>query len=108
MDAVWTTYNLWPREVIVAEEALTGASIIEIGSKICIAPKTIKFHLTSIYRKTGVKTRAKFMHKFFEIKLAIAVEKACKLSIEKTISELLPCNPINTKLGRYSGVIIMP
>ena len=39
----------------------TGASTKQIGFKLGIKESTVKFHLTRIYRKSGVKNRAEFL-----------------------------------------------
>lgn len=46
-----------PRENQVIKEVLTGKSNKQIGSTLGITEKTIKFHLTSIYKKLRIKSR---------------------------------------------------
>lgn len=45
----------------VAEFLKTGISNKEIADKLCVTEKTVKFHLSSIYKKSGVKSRAEFI-----------------------------------------------
>lgn len=40
-----------------------GWSNSDIADKLCVCEKTIKFHLTSIYKKANVKSRSEFMAK---------------------------------------------
>ena len=53
--------NFTARETEVAELVLNGCSNQEIGEKLCIDFRTVKFHLTSIYKKAKVKSRSYFM-----------------------------------------------
>lgn len=43
-----------------------GYSNEEIANQLCITIKTVKFHLTNIYKKAGVKSRAEFMAKIYD------------------------------------------
>jgi DNA-binding CsgD family transcriptional regulator len=38
-----------------------GYSNYDIGHKLCVCEKTVKFHLTNIYKKAGVKSRTELM-----------------------------------------------
>ena len=49
------------REIEVADLVVLGLSNQEIADKLCVTPKTIKFHLTSIYKKVNLKSRAQFI-----------------------------------------------
>jgi DNA-binding CsgD family transcriptional regulator len=49
--------DLTPREHDVVEKLILGHSIIDIGKLLFITPKGVKYHLTNIYRKRGVKSR---------------------------------------------------
>jgi len=50
-------YGLSPREAEVFRLAALGISIHEMGMRLFVTDKTIKFHLTNIYRKMGFKSR---------------------------------------------------
>lgn len=50
-------------EQLVVNYLLQGLSNKEIADRICICEKTVKFHLSSIYKKAGVKTRFEFFTK---------------------------------------------
>ncbi len=50
--------SLTPQEVRVADLAVTGATIKEIGLALYLSPRTVETHLTHIYRKVGVNSKA--------------------------------------------------
>ena len=47
-----------PRVVEFLKEGYTNS---DIADKLCISEKTVKFHLTSIYKKYDVKSRSEFL-----------------------------------------------
>ena len=49
--------ELTPHERAVAELVRRGATNREAGSALFVTPKTIEYHLASIYRKVGVRSR---------------------------------------------------
>lgn len=53
--------SLSPSEENVATYVMMGLSSKEIGERLFVNEKTIKFHLTNIYSKSGVKSRAEFV-----------------------------------------------
>jgi len=72
MDAqiIQDRYGLSNRELEVVETVAKGITNKEAGNALFVTEKTIKFHLTNIYKKIGVKSRAelivKFLHSFPE------------------------------------------
>ena len=50
--------SLTPSELRVAELAAAGHSNRDIAQTLYVTPKTVEVHLTSIYRKLGISTRA--------------------------------------------------
>jgi DNA-binding CsgD family transcriptional regulator len=52
---------LTPHELHVARLASSGASYKDIAGRLFISPRTVETHLSSIYRKLGVKNRAGLM-----------------------------------------------
>ena len=52
------------REAEVGDFILQGFPSSEISQKLFIDLKTVKYHITNIYRKTNSKSRAKFIIKF--------------------------------------------
>lgn len=54
---------LSPAESNVAQYVEQGMSNLEIADKLFVCEKTIKFHLTNVFKKVGVKTRAELMAK---------------------------------------------
>jgi DNA-binding CsgD family transcriptional regulator len=55
------TNELTPQELRVATAARRGASNREIAAELFLAPKTIEFHLTQIYRKLGIRSRTQLV-----------------------------------------------
>jgi DNA-binding NarL/FixJ family response regulator len=52
-----TALGLTEREVTILGALARGLSNDEIAKEFWVAPQTVKFHLTNIYRKLGVKNR---------------------------------------------------
>lgn len=50
--------GLTRREVEVTEAVLAYHTNKRVGDKLFISPKTVKFHLTTVYRKLNIKNRA--------------------------------------------------
>ena len=48
------------REAEVAELVTKGLSNKEVANQLFVTEKTVKFHLTNIYKKMNVKSRAQF------------------------------------------------
>lgn len=55
--------DLSQRELTVLTELVSGRSTNEIGAELHLAPKTVKAHLTSIFRKLGVSNRTQAVAK---------------------------------------------
>ena len=53
--------SLSQREAEVVELVTQGLSNKEIANKLFVTEKTIKFHLTNIYKKMNVKSRAQLI-----------------------------------------------
>ena len=74
---VFEELNFFPSECDVAMHLYTGKSNIKIANALCVQDKTVRFHCTRIYRKTGVTTRFEFMAKIRDLmdeKLAQRIE----------------------------------
>lgn len=56
-----TVKGLNNRESEVAELVSKGLSNREVGNQLFITEKTVKFHLTNIYKKMGVTSRAQLI-----------------------------------------------
>ena len=93
---------LSPREVEIAREYAGGATYQSIAERLCIAPSTVRTHLTTIYRKLEVSSKlelharleggvpepaAQMDHAAIISELALDLEEA--LSREKALSEVL-------------------
>ncbi|MCL4414510.1 MAG: helix-turn-helix transcriptional regulator, partial [Actinobacteria bacterium] len=50
--------SLTPQEARVADLAVTGATVKEIALAMYLSPRTVESHLTHIYRKVGVSSKA--------------------------------------------------
>lgn len=48
-------------EVRVASLVTKGLNNLEIAEKLCVCEKTVKFHLTNVYKKLGVKSRTQLV-----------------------------------------------
>lgn len=60
--------SLSSAQLKVANLALKGLSNLEIGAALGINEKTVKYHLTSVYKKVGAKSRATFITKYVAYK----------------------------------------
>ena len=58
MNTVMQKSNLTERETEVLLWVMEGKTSWEIGRILSISERTVKFHLSNIYRKFGVTTRA--------------------------------------------------
>jgi DNA-binding CsgD family transcriptional regulator len=59
-----TKYHCSSREAEVVEHVIKGQTNQEVADKLFVTEKTVKFHLTNIYRKVEVKSRAQLIVKF--------------------------------------------
>ena len=41
-----------------------GASNAEVAAALYLTPKTVEYHLTRVYRKLGLRSRAELVHRF--------------------------------------------
>lgn len=55
--------ELTPAERRVAELVATGRSTKEVAAELVVSPKTVEGHLSRIYTKLGVRSRAEMAHK---------------------------------------------
>jgi len=60
--------NLSRSELVVANNILEGISNKEIADKLFVDERTIKFHITNIYKKTFCESRSQFLAKFLNNK----------------------------------------
>jgi DNA-binding CsgD family transcriptional regulator len=56
------TQLLTTHEQEVVELAITGATTREIAAELLMSPKTVESHLTSSYRKLGVRSKTQLAH----------------------------------------------
>jgi DNA-binding NarL/FixJ family response regulator len=57
VEAPWTDAGLTPREYEVLTELVLGKSNREIADTLFISERTVKKHLTNLFRKTGASSR---------------------------------------------------
>ena len=58
--------NLTSTQCEVVNAVVQGLTNDQVGTMLGISPKTVKFHLTNIYRKTGVSKRSRLMFLVFK------------------------------------------
>lgn len=63
-DQRWVPPDLTPQERHVAELAATGAPNREIALAAFLSQKTVEYHLTRVYRKLGVRSKAELAWAF--------------------------------------------
>jgi DNA-binding CsgD family transcriptional regulator len=56
--------SLTPREMQVALAVSEGATNNEVAAALYLTPKTVEYHLTRVYRKLGVRSRAELVRQF--------------------------------------------
>jgi DNA-binding NarL/FixJ family response regulator len=56
--------SLTTREMQVALAVAEGASNNEVAAVLYLTPKTVEYHLTRVYRKLGLRSRAELVRHF--------------------------------------------
>jgi DNA-binding CsgD family transcriptional regulator len=59
--------SLTPREMQVALAVAEGATNQETAAALYLTPKTVEYHLTRVYSKLGVRSRAELAHAFADL-----------------------------------------
>ena len=59
-----TLDQLTPRELQIALDLASGLTTREAAAKLYLSPKTVEFHLRSVYRKLGIASRAELAEAF--------------------------------------------
>lgn len=60
-DGVLLGKSLSVREIEVVKLVVTGITNKEVAGQLFVTEKTIKFHMTNIYKKMGVKSRSQLI-----------------------------------------------
>ncbi len=60
------TEQLTPQELQIALQVAEGKTNREVGAALFLSPKTIEFHLSGVYRKLGVRSRAELVRRVGE------------------------------------------
>lgn len=81
-----TTENLSEREREVIKYIVEGLSNIEIGERLFVCEKTVKFHLSRIYKKLGVKGRPQLIVEYYKNELSKA--RSDKDILQKEVERL--------------------
>ena len=58
--------QLTPQELQIALQVAEGKTNREVGAALFLSPKTVEFHLSRIYRKLGIRSRAELVRRFTE------------------------------------------
>ncbi len=58
---VFSEFGLTDKEASVAKLVCTGKSNLEASKRLNLKEKTVKFHLTNIYRKLKIKSRSQLV-----------------------------------------------
>ena len=61
--------GLTEREIAILSALARGLSNEEIAKELWVARQTVKFHLTNVYRKLGVKSRTEAVHRAYQLGL---------------------------------------
>lgn len=77
------------REMAIANEVCNGYSLREIADIICVSEKTVKFHLTNIYRKLGLRGKSDLISHFFKNNLVTIVNPESPIVESVVQSEII-------------------
>jgi DNA-binding NarL/FixJ family response regulator len=61
--------GLTEREIAILAALARGLSNEQIAKELWVARQTVKFHLTNVYRKLGVKSRTEAIHRAYQLGL---------------------------------------
>ena len=61
--------GLTEREIAILQALARGLSNEQIAKEMWVARQTVKFHLTNVYRKLGVKSRTEAIHRAYQLGL---------------------------------------
>lgn len=86
------------REVEVVVLVLEGLTNREVANQLCVAEKTVKFHLTNIYKKLNISRRSQII---WTLPLSDFVEARRNSS---TVNSPAKENAISARSGTYDGV----
>lgn len=73
-DATARAAGLTRREITIMKGVARGLSNQEIAKELWVAEQTVKFHLTNLYRKIGVKNRTEAARRAYQLGLLEALE----------------------------------
>ena len=71
-----TTEELTPQELQIALQVAEGKTNKEVGAALFLSHKTVEFHLSRIYRKLDINSRAELIHQFAKSALATQTGQA--------------------------------
>lgn len=85
------------REAEVVAQAITGKSSKEIAGSLFVTEKTVKFHLTNIYKKLGVKQRPALLAKWYSRQMSQEVVDLVNQHLSEQNKQLPPPPPIQAE-----------
>lgn len=77
-----------PREKEIITFIVDGYSNAEIAERISVSEKTVKFHITSIFKKLGVRNRGSLISEYYKNELLKTRQE--KMVLEEKIQTMLP------------------
>lgn len=77
-------------EAKVAQPVLEGKSNNEIAAQLFISEKTVKFHLTKIFRKFECKSRSQFIVKFLNQRPVVVSEESSDTLVHGSLRYKIP------------------
>jgi DNA-binding CsgD family transcriptional regulator len=60
----WQAEELTPQELQIALQVAEGKTNKEAGAALFLSPKTVEYHLTHVYRKLDLSSRAELIRAF--------------------------------------------
>lgn len=98
LDEYLTMQGLTPRQIDVARLMLTNMSIREISAALFVAQKTVKFHITYVYKKLKTKNRVAMLlllldyvvSEYLEVEVHQVPKLLPIIAIKPEITEMLP------------------
>lgn len=81
---ILTQKGLSNREAEVAELVVKGLSNKEVANQLFVTEKTVKFHLTNIYKKMSVKSRAQLIVWCMPHQSFVETEKSGQAQVQAT------------------------
>lgn len=95
-------HGISKREVEILSLVVKGESNLEIAQKLCITESAIKSHLSNIYRKLGVKSRAQAIVRLLEARKDFEYDKQVRAKKAMAGDGTLATPPICHRCGAFA------